>query len=225
MPAHSLPAAIPSRAGVGLKPQHYGDILAGAPDVGFFEIHAENYMGEGGPPLRYLDAIRARYPLSLLGVGLSIGADRPLDKDHLARLKRLIARCEPGLFSEHLAWSTHETGFLNDLLPLPYTEEALARICDHVDEVQATLGRRMLLENPSTYVVFAQSTIPEVEFLEAVATRTGCGLLLDVANVEVSATNQGYDRWPISMPSRSLMWAKSISPAPPRRWTMRARGC
>lgn len=193
MPAHSLPAAIPSRAGVGLKPQHYGDILAGTPDVGFFEIHAENYMGEGGPPLRYLDAIRARYPLSLHGVGLSIGADRPLDKDHLARLKRLIARCEPGLFSEHLAWSTHETGFLNDLLPLPYTEEALARICDHVDEVQATLGRRMLLENPSTYVVFAQSTIPEVEFLEAVATRTGCGLLLDVANVEVSATNQGYD--------------------------------
>ncbi|MFG1298367.1 DUF692 domain-containing protein [Xanthobacter sp. V3C-3] len=188
-----ISAAIPPRAGVGLKPQHYRDILGTAPDVGFFEIHAENYMGDGGPPLRYLDAIRARYPVSLHGVGLSIGAAAPLDRDHLARLKRLIARCEPGLFSEHLAWSTHDAGFLNDLLPLPYTPEALDRICDHVDEVQATLGRRMLLENPSTYVVFAESTIPEVEFLAAVAARTGCGLLLDVANVAVTATNQGTD--------------------------------
>lgn len=193
MAAHCLPAAIAPRAGVGLKPQHYREILASVPDMGFFEIHAENYMGEGGPPLRHLDAVRERYPVSVHGVGLSIGAARRLDRDHLARLKRLIQRCDPGLFSEHLAWSSHDVGFLNDLLPLPYTPEALDRVCDHVDEVQTTLGRRMLLENPSTYVVFAESTIPEVEFLAAVAARTGCGLLLDVANVAVSATNQGYD--------------------------------
>ncbi|MBS7538035.1 DUF692 domain-containing protein [Ancylobacter lacus] len=186
-------AAIPPRAGVGLKPQHYRAILDGAPPIGFFEVHAENYMGDGGPPLRYLAAIRERYPVSLHGVGLSIGADRPLDREHLARLKGLIARFEPGLFSEHLAWSTHETGFLNDLLPLPYTEAALARVCRHVDEVQDVLGRRMLLENPSTYVVFAESTIAEVDFLAEVVARTGCGLLLDVANVAVSATNHGYD--------------------------------
>ena len=189
----ALPAAIPAHAGVGLKPQHYRSILDQTPEIGFFEVHAENYMGAGGPPLRYLQAIRDRYPLSLHGVGLSIGADRPLDLDHLARLKTLIGRYQPGLFSEHLAWSTHDTGFLNDLLPLPYTEEALARVCSHVDQVQTALGRRMLLENPSTYVIFTESTIPEVEFLAAVAGRTGCGLLLDVANVAVSATNHGYD--------------------------------
>lgn len=186
-------AQVPPHAGVGLKPQHYREILATAPPMGFFEVHAENYMGAGGPPLRYLQAIRERYPLSLHGVGLSIGADRPVDLDHLVRLRRLIERFEPGLFSEHLAWSTHEAGFLNDLLPLPYTEEALAHVCDHVDQVQARLGRRMLLENPSTYVVFADSTIPEVDFLAEIVARTGCGLLLDVANVAVSATNHATD--------------------------------
>lgn len=186
-------AQVPPHAGVGLKPQHYREILATAPPIGFFEVHAENYMGAGGPPLRHLQAISECYPLSLHGVGLSIGADRPLDLDHLGRLQRLIERFEPGLFSEHLAWSTHEAGFLNDLLPLPYTDEALARVCDHVDQVQARLGRRMLLENPSTYVVFAESTIPEVEFLAEIAARTGCGLLLDIANVAVSATNHGTD--------------------------------
>jgi len=185
--------AIPPRAGVGLKPEHYRDILAEAPDIGWFEVHAENYMGAGGPPHRYLTAIRERYPLSLHGVGLSIGAARPLDKEHLARLKLLVDRYQPGLFSEHLAWSSHDTVFFNDLLPLPYDAESVARVADHVDEVQETLGRRMLLENPSTYVAFTESTIDEIDFLTEVARRTGCGLLLDVNNVHVSSTNRQAD--------------------------------
>ena len=184
---------IPPRAGVGLKPEHYADILGATPDVGWFEVHAENYMGAGGPPHRWLTAIRERYPLSLHGVGLSIGAARPLDRDHLARLRALDARYQPGLFSEHLAWSSHDSVFLADLLPVPYDRQTLERVCDHVDEVQETLGRRMLLENPSTYVAFAASTMGEIEFLSEVARRTGCGLLLDVNNVHVSATNQQYD--------------------------------
>jgi uncharacterized protein (UPF0276 family) len=187
-----IAAPLPARAGVGLKPEHIDEILETRPDVGFFEIHAENYMGDGGPPHRRLEAIRALYPLSLHGVGLSIGSPRPLDEAHLARLAALAKRYAPGLFSEHLAWSSHDTGFLNDLLPLPYTEETLARICEHIDRTQEALGRRMLLENPSTYLRFAESTIPETEFLGAIASRTGCGLLLDVNNVEVSAGNHGF---------------------------------
>lgn len=185
--------AIPPRAGVGLKPEHYRDILAEAPEIGWFEVHAENYMGAGGPLHRYLTAIRERYPLSLHGVGLSIGAARPLDKEHLARLKLLVDRYQPGLFSEHLAWSSHDTVFFNDLLPLPYDAESVARVADHVDEVQETLGRRMLLENPSAYVAFTESTIDEIDFLTEVARRTGCGLLLDVNNVHVSSTNRQAD--------------------------------
>lgn len=185
--------AMPARAGAGLKPVHYRSILDDMPDIGFFEIHAENYMGDGGPPHRYLEAVRSRYPISVHGVGMSIGADRPLDHEHLERLKRLLERYEPALFSEHLAWSTHDVGFFNDLLPIPYTDEALRRVCDHVDEIQTKLRRRMLLENPSTYIVFAESAMPEVEFLTQVAAHTGCGLLLDVNNVEVSAANHGYD--------------------------------
>jgi uncharacterized protein (UPF0276 family) len=188
-----IAAALPSRAGVGLKAEHIDAILSERPDVGFFEVHAENYMGEGGPPHRRLEAIRALYPLSLHGVGLSIGSPRPLDKAHLARLARLAERYEPGLFSEHLAWSSHDQGFLNDLLPLPYTKETLASVCAHIDQTQETLRRRMLLENPSTYVLFAESAIPETEFLAEIARRTGCGLLLDINNVEVSATNHGFD--------------------------------
>lgn len=191
--ARFIPGTIPPRAGVGLKPEHYKAILASEPDLGWFEVHAENYMGAGGPPHRYLTAIRERYPLSLHGVGLSIGAARPLDREHLKRLRHLVERYEPGLFSEHLAWSTHDTGFFNDLLPLPYDEESLSRIADHIDEVQDTVGRRMLLENPSTYVAFAESTMSEIDFLAEVVRRTGCGLLLDVNNVHVSATNQQYD--------------------------------
>ena len=178
-------------AGVGLKAQHYRDILDTAPAVGFFEIHAENYMGEGGPPHRYLQAIRARYPLSLHGVGLSIGGPTPLDRDHLSRLKSLIERYQPGLFSEHLAWSTHEQGYLADLLPLPYTEQTLARVCAHIDETQAALGRPMLLENPSSYLAFDESSMDEPAFIAEVARRTGCGLLFDINNVFVSAHNLG----------------------------------
>ncbi|WP_196257905.1 DUF692 domain-containing protein [Pelagibacterium limicola] len=186
-------STLPARAGVGLKAEHYGDIVSGWPDMGFFEVHAENYMGEGGAPHRYLEAIVGRYPLSLHGVGLSIGGEGALDKDHLARLKKLIGRYKPASFSEHLAWSTHDTGYLNDLLPLPYTEATLDRVCGHISEVQDALGVRMLLENPSTYVLFEESTIEETEFLARIARRTGCGLLLDVNNVMISAVNHRMD--------------------------------
>lgn len=187
------PRALPSRGGVGLKPQHYRTIFDTRPDMGFFEVHAENYMGAGGPPHRYLTAIRQDYPLSLHGVGLSIGAARDLDRDHLARLKALVDRYQPGMFSEHLAWSSHDAGFLNDLLPVPYTDETLSRVCQHVDEVQTALGRQMLLENPSTYLVFTESTHAEIDFIAEVVRRTGCGLLLDVNNVHVAAANQLWD--------------------------------
>lgn len=185
--------AIPARAGVGLKAQHYRTILDDGPDIGWFEVHPENYMGDGGPPHRYLTEIRERYPLSLHGVGLSIGGDRPLDKDHLKRLKALVDRYQPGLFSEHLAWSTHDEGYLNDLLPLPYTEATLQRVAEHVDEVQTMVGRRMLFENPSTYVRFAETDMSEIDFIRELVKRTGCGLLLDVNNVYVQATNHGFD--------------------------------
>lgn len=192
-----VPAApsdpIPARAGVGLKPEHYRDILEGRPDIGWFEVHAENYMGDGGAPHHYLAAIWERYPLSVHGVGLSIGAYGPLDADHLAALKSVCDRYEPGLVSEHLAWSTHEGAYLNDLLPVPYNGETLSRVADHIDQVQEALGRRILLENPSTYVAFEDSDMSEIEFLSAIVRRTGCGLLFDVNNVQVSATNHAYD--------------------------------
>ena len=183
---------IPARAGVGLKAEHDRTILDAKPDIGWFEIHAENYMGDGGPPHHYLERIRELYPISLHGVGLSIGSDGPLDQDHLKRLKSLNERYRPGLFSEHLAWSTHEGVYFNDLLPIPYTEDAVRRVTGHISQVQDALGRRMLLENPSTYVTFEDSTMSEIAFLEAVAERTGCGLLLDVNNVFVSAVNHGF---------------------------------
>jgi uncharacterized protein (UPF0276 family) len=185
--------ALPPRAGAGLKPEHYRAILDTAPDIGWFEIHAENYMGEGGAPHHYLGAIRERYPISLHGVGLSIGGSGPLDREHLGRLRALIARYEPSTFSEHLAWSSHDGVYLNDLLPLPYTEETLARVCEHIEEVQETLGHRMLLENPSTYVAFSEAAMSEIAFLREVVRRTGCGLLLDVNNVYVQSVNHGFD--------------------------------
>lgn len=184
---------IPARAGVGLKPDHYEAILATRPEIGWFEVHAENYMEPGGPPHHYLTRIRERYPLSVHGVGLSIGADAPLDLDHLKRLKSVCDRYQPGLVSEHLAWSTHEGIYLNDLLPVPYTLRALHRVCVHIDQVQSALGRTILLENPSTYVAFTDSDMSEIEFLSDVARLTGCGLLLDVNNVYVSAVNHGFD--------------------------------
>ncbi len=180
-------------SGVGLKPEHFRTVLETCPDVGFFEVHAENYMVSGGPALRYLSAIRERYDLSLHGVGLSIGSDRPLDLEHIARIKKLIDRFAPLFFSEHLAWSSHDGAFLNDLLPLPYTTRTLRCVCEHIDQVQAALGRKILLENPSTYLQFSESTYSEVDFLAEIVARTGCGLLLDVNNAYVSARNQQFD--------------------------------
>ncbi len=187
------PQAIPARAGVGLKAENYRDILGAPPDLGFFEIHAENHMAAGGAGHRWLERIRADHPLSVHGVGLSIGAARGLDDGHLGRLAAVCDRYEPGLVSEHLAWSSHGAAYLNDLLPLPYTQETLARVCEHVDAVQSRLKRRVLIENPSTYLLFEASDIPETEFLRDLARRTGCGLLLDVNNVHVSATNHAID--------------------------------
>jgi uncharacterized protein len=184
---------LPRAAGVGFKPEHFAVIKESRQPIGFFEVHAENYMGDGGPPHAQLRFIREHYALSLHGVGLSIGSMQNLDREHLARLKALCDRYAPQSFSEHLAWSSHDTVFLNDLLPLPYTPETLNRIVDHVDQVQSVLRRQMLLENPATYLLFAESTIPETEFLSEIARRTGCGLLLDVNNVFVSATNHRLD--------------------------------
>ncbi len=184
-------SALPSGPGVGYKPQHFAAIMADAGPVQWLEVHAENYMGDGGRPLAQLRHLAERFPISLHGVGLSIGGEEPLHADHLARLRHLCDWLHPASFSEHLAWSTHDGAYLNDLLPLPYTPATLTRVCAHVDQVQDNLGRRMLLENPSTYLAFAESQMAEVHFLAEVARRTGCGLLLDVNNVHVSAANQG----------------------------------
>ena len=186
---HPLPVAV----GIGLKAQHVAGLLADPGPVRWLEIHAENYMGDGGRPLAQLRALAERFPISVHGVGLSIGGARPLDADHLARLRRLCDWLDPASFSEHLAWSTHDTGFLNDLLPLPYDEATLSRVAGHIDAVQSALGRRMLLENPSGYLAFAESDRSEVDFLSELARRTGCGLLLDINNVFVSAVNLGTD--------------------------------
>jgi uncharacterized protein (UPF0276 family) len=180
-------------AGTSFKPEHLPAILGEGPQDGFFEVHAENYMGAGGPPHAALARIRQDHPLSLHGVCMSIGGPQPLDRAHLARFKALVERYEPALVSEHLAWSTHTTTFYNDLLPLPYTPATLARVADHIDQVQEAIGRPILLENPSTYLVFKESTLSETDFLRALVRRTGCGLLLDVNNVFVSATNHGFD--------------------------------
>jgi hypothetical protein len=188
-----LPGGLPARSGVGLKTRHFQEVLDTLPEVGFFEVHAENFMVDGGPFHHYLGQIRGHYPLSLHGVGLSIGAEDSLDETHLDRLAVLIARYEPASFSEHLAWSSHDGVFLNDLLPVPYEDATLARVCEHVDRIQGRLKRRMLLENPSTYVEFSASTMSESQFLREVVKRTGCGLLLDISNAHVSCVNHGLD--------------------------------
>jgi len=180
---------LPNVPGVGYKPQHYSDILANSEPVGWLEVHAENYMGDGGRPIAQLKYLSERFPISVHGVGLSIGGQDPLDQDHLNRLKKLCDWLQPASFSEHLAWSTHDSHFLNDLLPLPYTPATLSRVAEHIDQLQSHLGRQILLENPSSYLAFAESTFEEPEFLREIAKRTGCGLLLDVNNVFVSATN------------------------------------
>jgi uncharacterized protein (UPF0276 family) len=184
---------LPKAAGIGFKPEHFRDIAAAPGTIGFLEVHAENYMGDGGAPHAMLAALREHHALSLHGVGLSIGGSGGLDRDHLARLRALIDRYQPESFSEHLAWSSHDTAWLNDLLPLPYTDETLTTIGGHIQQVQDTLGRQMLLENPATYVTFTSSTWSETDFLHELVRRTGCGLLLDVNNVFVSATNHRFD--------------------------------
>ncbi|WP_371226624.1 DUF692 domain-containing protein [Roseovarius sp. 2305UL8-3] len=185
--------ALPAAPGVGYKPQHFADITQNAAPVEWLEIHAENYMGDGGRPIAQLRHLAEKFAISVHGVGLSIGGELPLDADHLARLKHLCDWLNPASFSEHLAWSTHDSHFLNDLLPLPYTEASLTRICDHIDQVQEVLGRQMLLENPSSYLAFEESTFEEPDFLNEISNRTGCGLLLDVNNIFVSATNLKTD--------------------------------
>lgn len=184
---------LPSGAvGVGLKAAHYRDALERNCGLGFFEVHAENYMNAGGPPLRWLTAIRERFPITVHGVCLSVGGRDPLDADHLDRLAALVDRFEPAIVSEHLAWSSDGGVFLNDLLPPPLTEETLRRTAEHVDQIQTRLRRRILIENPSSYLEWSCNHIAEPVFLNELARRTGCGLLLDVNNVFVSASNLGF---------------------------------
>lgn len=190
-----MAAALPARGGAALKPQHVAHVLRERPPLGFFEVHAENYMVDGGPLPHHLHQVRERYPLSLHGVALGIGGEAPLDRAHLDRLARLLALFQPAAFSEHLAWSSHGGTFFNDLLPLPHDQRTLARVCAHVQQAQDHLRRRILLENPSTYFEFEASTLAEAQFLSEVVARTGCGLLLDVSNAYVSAVNRGADAW------------------------------
>ncbi len=182
-----------ARAGVGLRHSHVQAFLEERPETGFLEVHSENYMSDGGPRRRALFELRRDYPVSLHGVGLSLGSAEGLDPAHLDRLVRLNADYEPFLVSEHLAWSVHQGAYLNDLLPLPYTQETLDVVCRNISRMQEALGRRILLENPSSYLTFEASSIPEAEFLALVAEKSGCGLLLDVNNVYVSAVNHGLD--------------------------------
>lgn len=198
MPAQASHPAI--LAGLGLKAAQVPALLERGANAflggaGFLEVHAENYMVDGGPMLRHLEKVREHWPLSIHGVGLSIGGDGPLDRDHLDRLDHLLSRFEPRWFSEHLAWSSHGGHWFNDLLPLPYDGATLNRVCDHIDQVQARLRRPLLLENPSTYLGYAGSTMDEASFLAEIVRRTGCGLLLDVNNAYVSGVNHGRDPW------------------------------
>ena len=185
---HSLPA----RAGIGLRAPHVGELLARRPAVPWLEVHPENYMS-GGPALASLEAVRREYPVSLHGVGLSLGTAGDIDARHLSRLRSLVDRVEPSLVSEHLSWSTAGGAYLNHLLPLPYTDETLDVVAGHIHEVQDTLGRRILVENPASYLRFRHSSMAEPHFLAELVRRTGCGLLCDVNNIYVSAWNLGFD--------------------------------
>jgi uncharacterized protein len=184
---------IPAQAGIGLRAPHYREVIETRPNVAWLEVHSENYFGDGGAPLHYLERARELYPVSLHGVGLSLGSTDPLNREHLRHLKQLIARIEPGLISEHLCWSSVDGRYLNDLLPLPYTEEALAHIVRRIIETQDFLGRRILIENLSSYLQYTHSTITEWEFLAAVVERADCDILLDVNNIYVSARNHRFD--------------------------------
>jgi uncharacterized protein (UPF0276 family) len=190
--ASRTPVLGPSGSGIGLRSSHVAEVLATRPAIDWLEVHAENYMG-GGPAVRALERIRGDYPVSIHGVGLSLGSTDGLDAVHLERLAGLVERLQPALVSEHLSWSLTDGAYLNHLLPLPYTEEALAVVSEHVDRAQERLGRRLLIENPSSYLRFRHSPMPEAEFLNALVRRTGCGLLCDVNNVYVSCENLGGD--------------------------------
>lgn len=179
--------------GIGFKPMYLDNLLDARCSVSWLEIHAENYMVDGGPKLAMLEMLRERYPISCHGVGLSIGADQPLDQDHIARLRSIQEWLKPALFSEHLAWSSHGSNFYNDLLPIPYTDKTLNRVVQHLNELQQALGRQILLENPSSYLSFKDSHWHEAEFIAEVIHRSGCGLLLDINNVIVSANNLAFD--------------------------------
>jgi len=183
---------IPPDCGIGLRAPHADELIATRPDIGWIEVHSENYFSEGGTPLRMLEDARAHYPLSLHGIGASLGSVDPLNTLHLSKLKRLIQRVEPGLVSEHLCWSSVDGRYLNDLLPMPYTDEALAHIAYRIEQVQEFLGRQILIENLSSYLQYRHSVIPEWEFMAEVARRAGCGILLDVNNVYVSSRNLGF---------------------------------
>jgi uncharacterized protein len=191
-PRSGSPTTLPARAGIGLRTPHVAEVMATRPAVAWLEVHPENYMG-GGPAVRALDRLRRDYPLALHGVGLSLGSAGGIDLHHLGRLGALVDRLEPALVSEHLAWSVAGGAYLNHLLPLRYDEETLAILGRHVDQAQTALRRRLLVENPSSYLRFRRSTIPEPEFLAELARRTGCGLLCDVNNVYVSSANLGFD--------------------------------
>ena len=187
--AHTIPA----QAGIGLRAQHHHEVVETRPTTGWFEVHSENYFGDGGPPLNFLEQVRRDYPLSLHGVGLSLGSTDPLNLTHLQKLKALITRFAPGLVSEHLCWSSVGGLYLNDLLPLPYTEEALQHVSQRILQTQDYLQREILIENVSSYLQYRHSTMPEQEFLVEVAARAGCGILLDVNNIHVSAVNHDFD--------------------------------
>ncbi|HBR51556.1 MAG TPA: hypothetical protein DEA71_15900 [Nitrospira sp.] len=184
---------IPAHAGIGLRSQHYREILEEPPPVAWMEAHPENYFGEGGAPLRILERVRSQYPLSFHGVGLSLGATDPIDSTHLRKLKALLDRFQPTFVSEHLSWSSVDGRFFNDLLPLPYTEESLNHVCARIDEVQTELQRSILIENVTRYLTWRDSTIPEGEFMAEVVRRTGCGILLDLNNLYVNAVNFHLD--------------------------------
>lgn len=184
---------LPCRAGIGLKAQHYTQLIEDTSATSWLEIHPENYMGAGGPPHRYLSKLREDYPLSMHGVGMSLGSASGIDEKHLTRLKKLVDRYQPEHVSEHLSWSHWNAIFLNDLLPLPYTAQSLEIICDNINKVQDFLGRSILVENPSTYIDFAQSDYSEPEFFAELVKRCGCDVLLDINNIYVSAYNNGFD--------------------------------
>lgn len=185
----NAPSRFIQKTGISLKPSYFHEILNTQPILGFFEIHAENYLNLGGPARHYLHKIREHYAFTIHGVGLSIGGEMPLDQQHLQRVAQLVSDVQPEVFSEHLAWSTHNNAFLNDLLPVAYNQSTLDQVCEHIDQIQSALKRQVLIENPSTYFEFKHSDRSEIDFIREMVQRTGCGLLLDVNNVEVSCFN------------------------------------